>query len=64
MQDNQDSNNYLKEDVNELTFRDYLFILRTNYKKIIFCTLIGLGYGIYNIYTNVKAYFFFTQWYV
>ena len=56
MQDSQDSNNYLKEDVNELTFRDYFFILRTNYKKIIFCTLIGLGYGIYNIYTTPPSY--------
>ena len=40
----------------ELSIRDYLFILRFHYKKVFLLTLIGLGFGIYNVLTLAPSY--------
>ncbi|MBL50891.1 MAG: hypothetical protein CMG57_02900 [Candidatus Marinimicrobia bacterium] len=41
---------------NELTFRDYLFILRLHLKKILLFGLLGLGYSIYHVMTIPPSY--------
>ena len=41
---------------NELSIRDYLFIIRFHYKKVLLLTIIGLGLGIYSILTKPPSY--------
>ena len=41
---------------NELSIRDYLFILRFHYKKVILLTIIGLGIGFYSVLTKPPSY--------
>ena len=48
------TNGYSQE--NELSIRDYLFIIRFHYKKILFITLFGLGLGIYQVWTLPPSY--------
>ena len=40
----------------ELSIRDYLFILRFHYKKIILFTLLGLGFAFYSVLTLPPSY--------
>jgi capsular exopolysaccharide synthesis family protein len=42
--------------VNELSIRDYLFILRFHYKKVLLLTIIGLGIGFYSALTKPPSY--------
>ena len=41
---------------NELSIRDYLFILRLHIKKILFFTIIGVSIAFYNILTLPPSY--------
>jgi len=41
---------------NELSIRDYLFIIRFHYKKVLLLTIIGLGLGIYSVLTKPPSY--------
>ena len=49
--DNKMNVTNVNADTSDLTFGDYLIILRIHHRKIIFFALIGLLYGIYYTYT-------------
>ena len=40
----------------DLSFRDYYFIIKFHYKKIIFITIVGFAISIYNVMTLVPSY--------
>jgi len=42
--------------VNELSIRDYLFIIRFHYKKVLLLTIIGLGIGFYSVLIKPPSY--------
>jgi len=53
---NHQRNGQSYNQVNELSIRDYLFIIRFHYKKVLLLTIIGLGIGFYSVLTKPPSY--------
>ena len=52
----QSNDRFENQQINELSIRDYLIILRLHYQKIIFFIIIGLTISFYNILTIPPSY--------